>query len=210
MARDTSPRGRRCRRLGLALSQLTGKHPDKDPVVRRPYPPGQHGPGSMRKPSEFGLQLQEKQKLKLYYGILETQCRRAFLEARRTKGATGQQLIVLLEGRIDALILRAGLATSIRQARQFVNHGYVRVNGKRVDIPSYRVRPGSEVTFSAAHGKLDAVASAYDRMRDRPVPAYLQRNPDALGFKLTRQPERSEIPVEVVESFIVEYYAQRT
>lgn len=209
MARDTSPRGRRCRRLGLALSQLTGKDPDKDPVVRRPYPPGQHGPGSMRKPSEFGLQLQEKQKLKLYYGILETQCRRAFLEARRTQGATGQQLIVLLEARLDALILRSGFATSIWQARQFVNHGYVQVNGRRVDIPSFRVRPGSEVVFTAEHQKLDAVAAAFDRMKDRPLPAYLQRTPNGLGFKLMRQPERAEIPVAVVESFIVEYYAQR-
>jgi len=159
--------------------------------------------------SDFSRRLREKQKLKLYYGLLEKQCRRAFQEARRSPGNTGTVLLQLLESRLDALVLRAGLATSIRQARQFVRHGYLRVDGAATDIPSFRVRPGSEVRFHAAHLKLAIVREAFERMKGRQVPPYVQVLGEGEGVKYLRLPEREEIPVDVNEPFIVEFYAQR-
>ncbi|RKH60508.1 30S ribosomal protein S4 [Corallococcus llansteffanensis] len=210
MARERGPRGKLCRRLGIPLSRISAKDPDKDPVLRRPYPPGQHGATARVSVSDFAQRLREKQKLKLYYGLLEKQCRGAFLEARRSPGNTGKVLMQLLERRLDALVLRAGLATSIRQARQFVRHGYFQLDGRRVDIPSLRLTPGNEVRFQASHLKLAAVQEALGRMKARQVPAYVQVLGEGEGMRLVRLPEREEIPVDVNEPFIVEYYAQRS
>ncbi|WP_074957272.1 30S ribosomal protein S4 [Myxococcus fulvus] len=210
MARDLGPRGKMCRRLGIPLSRITAKDPDKDPVLRRPYPPGQHGATARMGNSDFSRRLREKQKLKLYYGLLEKQCRRAFMEARRSPGNTGTVLLQLLESRLDSLILRAGLATSIRQARQFVRHGYFQVNGAATDIPSFRVKPGSEVKYHAAHLKLTIVRESFERMKGRNVPPYVQVLGDGEGLRYARLPEREEIPVDVNEPFIVEFYAQRS
>ncbi|WP_426755399.1 30S ribosomal protein S4 [Myxococcus sp. Y35] len=210
MARDLGPRGKMCRRLGIPLSRISGKDPDKDPVLRRPYPPGQHGATARTSVSDFARRLREKQKLKLYYGLLEKQCRQAFQEARSAPGNTGTVLLQLLESRLDAMVLRAGLATSIRQARQFVRHGYFQVNGKRTDIPSFRLKPGSEVRFHAAHLKLAVVQESFNRMKSRSVPAYIQVLGEGEGLRYLRLPEREEIPVDVNEPFIVEYYAQRS
>lgn len=199
-----------CRRLGIPLSRITAKDPDKDPVLRRPYPPGQHGATARMGNSDFSRRLREKQKLKLYYGLLEKQCRRAFMEARRSPGNTGTVLLQLLESRLDALVLRAGLATSIRQARQFVRHGYFQVDGAATDIPSFRVKPGSEIRYHPAHQKLLIVRESFERMKGRQVPAYVQVLGDGEGLRFVRTPEREEIPVDVNEPFIVEYYAQRS
>nr|QKW93682.1 SSU ribosomal protein S4P [Vitiosangium cumulatum] len=208
VARNTGPRGRVCRRLGIALSNITAKDPDKDPVLRRPYPPGQHGATARPSVSDYGQRLREKQKLKLYYGLLEAQCRRAYLEARRSPGNTGTVLLQLLERRLDVVVLRAGLATSIRQARQFVRHGYLLVDGRRVNIGSYRVKLGSEVRFSPVHGELPIVKESFERMKDRQVPGYLQVLDGGQGVRCVREPERDEIPVTLNVPFIVEYYAQ--
>ncbi|RKG90739.1 30S ribosomal protein S4 [Corallococcus terminator] len=210
MARELGPRGKMCRRLGIPLSRISAKDPDKDPVLRRPYPPGQHGATARTSVSDFAQRLREKQKLKLYYGLLEKQCRSAFLEARRSPGNTGKVLMQLLESRLDALVLRAGLATSIRQARQFVRHGYFQVDGRNADIPSIRLKPGNEVRFHPAHLKLTAVQDAFSRMKSRQVPAYVQVLGSGEGMRFVRLPEREEIPVDVNEPFIVEYYAQRS
>jgi len=209
VARNTGPRGRVCRRLGIALSNITAKDPDKDPSLRRPYPPGQHGATARPSVSDYGQRLREKQKLKLFYGLLEKQCRRAFLEARRSPGNTGTVLLQLLERRLDVVVLRSGLATSIRQARQFVRHGYLQVDGERVDIPSYRVRNGSEVRFASTHKDLLIVKECFERMKDRQVPGYLQVVEGGQGVRFVREAEREEIPVNVNAPFIVEFYAQR-
>ena len=209
MARDTGPRGRVCRRLGVALSNISAKDPDKDPVLRRPYPPGQHGAASKPSVSDYGQRLREKQKLKLYYGLLEKQCRRAFLEARRSPGNTGTVLLQQLESRLDVVVLRAGLATSIRQARQFVRHGYLQVDGARCNIPSYRLRPGQEVRFGPNHRDLPVVKACFERMKGRVVSAHLTVVEQGQGVRYTRVPEREEIPVQVNAPFIVEFYAQR-
>ncbi|WNG15823.1 30S ribosomal protein S4 [Cystobacter fuscus] len=209
MARDTGPRGRVCRRLGVALSNISAKDPDKDPVLRRPYPPGQHGAASRPSVSDYGQRLREKQKLKLFYGLLENQCRRAFLEARRSPGNTGTVLLQQLESRLDMVLLRAGLATSIRQARQFVRHGYVHVDGVRTNIPSFRLRPGHEVCFGPNHRELPVVRNSFERMKGRSVPAHLVVVEEGRGVRYTRVPEREEIPVDVNVPFIVEFYAQR-
>ncbi|WP_434381197.1 30S ribosomal protein S4 [Melittangium boletus] len=209
MARNTGPRGRVCRRLGIALSNITAKDPDKDPVLRRPYPPGQHGATARPSVSDYSQRLREKQKLKLFYGLLEKQCRRAFMEARRSPGNTGTVLLQLLERRLDVVVLRAGLATSIRQARQFVRHGYLQVDGGRVNIPSFRVKNGGEVRFAPTHAALPIVVASHERMKDRQVPAYLQVVDGGKGVRFVREAEREEIPVNVNAPFIVEFYAQR-
>lgn len=198
-----------CRRLGIALSNITAKDPDKDPVLRRPYPPGQHGATAKPSVSDYGRRLREKQKLKLLYGLLEKQCRRAFLEARRSPGNTGTVLLQHLESRLDVVVLRAGLATSIRQARQFVRHGYLQVNGTRTNIPSFRLKPGSEVRFDDGHRDLPVVRTCFERMKGRSVPGHLQVVEEGRGVRYTRAPEREEIPVDVNVPFIVEFYAQR-
>ncbi|WNG52562.1 30S ribosomal protein S4 [Archangium minus] len=209
VARNTGPRGKVCRRLGVALSNITAKDPDKDPVLRRPYPPGQHGATARPSVSDYGQRLREKQKLKLYYGLLEAQCRQAYLEARRSPGNTGTVLLQLLERRLDVVVLRAGLATSIRQARQFVRHGYLLVDGRRTNIASYRVKLGSEVRFSPVHRELPIVKESFERMKGRQVPGYLQVLDGGQGVRCVREPERDEIPVTLNVPFIVEFYAQR-
>ena len=209
MARNTGPRGRVCRRLGIALSNITAKDPDKDPALRRPYPPGQHGATTRPSVSDYGQRLREKQKLKLYYGLMEAQCRKAFLEARRSPGNTGMVLLQLLERRLDVMVLRAGLATSIRQARQFVRHGYLQVDGRRTNIASFRVKVGSEVRLSPKHKDLPIVKESFERMKSRQVPGYLEVLDGGQGVRCVREPEREEIPVMVNVPFIVEFYAQR-
>ncbi|WP_026690682.1 30S ribosomal protein S4 [Alteribacter aurantiacus] len=200
MARYTGPSWKLSRRLGISLSG-TGKE-----LQKRPYGPGEHGPNQRKKMSEYGLQLQEKQKLRHLYGMNERQFRRMFDEAGNMKGIHGENFMILLESRLDNLVYRAGLARTRRQARQLVNHGHIVVDGGRVDIPSYRVKPGQTITVREKSRNLTVVKEALD-VNDF-VPAYLDANTDNLEATYTRLPERSELPAEISEQLIVEFYSR--
>lgn len=209
MARYTGPRGKVCRRLGVPMSHITGKDPDKDPVARRPYPPGAHGPGYRAKVSDFGKRLREKQKLRLYYGIMEKQCRRYYHKASKQKGNTGDNMLCLLEQRLDSLVLRLGLATSIRQARQLVAHGHININGIRAKTPSHHVHPGNVISVREKSRNMAIIADSIQRNKARRLPSYLEFDEKGLEGKLTSAPDRAEIPVQIEDNLIVEYYAQR-
>ncbi|HHY72653.1 MAG TPA: 30S ribosomal protein S4 [Bacillus bacterium] len=200
MARYTGPSWKLSRRLGISLSG-TGKELEK-----RPYAPGQHGPNQRKKLSEYGLQLQEKQKLRHMYGVNERQFRNTFNEAGKMKGIHGENFMVLLESRLDNLVYRLGLARTRRQARQLVNHGHIVVNGGRVDIPSYRVKPGQTITVREKSRNLEIIKEAIEI--NNFVPDFLTFDAEKLEGTYTRFPERSEMPAEVNEAFIVEFYSR--
>ncbi|UFT98043.1 30S ribosomal protein S4 [Radiobacillus kanasensis] len=200
MSRYTGPVWKKSRRLGISLTG-TGKELDK-----RPYPPGQHGPNQRKKISEYGLQQQEKQKLRFMYGINERQFRNLFETAGKMKGIHGENFMILLESRLDNLVYRLGLARTRRQARQLVNHGHVTVDGGRVDIPSYRVAPGQVIGLREKSRNLDIVKESVEA--NNFVPDYVTFNEDSLEGTYTRLPERSELPAEINEALIVEFYSR--
>jgi small subunit ribosomal protein S4 len=206
MARDTSPQCKQCRREGQKLF-LKGERcfSDKCGVERRSYAPGEHGRGRMRQ-SEYRQQLREKQKTRRYYQILEKQFRAYYEKASRQPGVTGENLLRLLECRLDNVLVRLGFATSRRQARQLVRHGHWMVNGRRVDIPSYQVRPEDVISIKADSAASDTVRAATELTAT--VPAWLQADHDSLTAKVLRPPERSEISAPVSEQLIVELYSK--
>ncbi|MED1469377.1 30S ribosomal protein S4 [Bacillus salipaludis] len=200
MARYTGPSWKLSRRLGISLSG-TGKELDK-----RPYAPGQHGPNQRKKLSEYGLQLQEKQKLRHMYGVNERQFRNLFDKAGKLAGKHGENFMVLLESRLDNVVYRLGLARTRRAARQLVNHGHILVDGSRVDIPSYRLTAGQTITLREKSRNLDAVKEAVEV--NNFVPDFLTFDADKLEGTFTRLPERSELPAEINEALIVEFYSR--
>ncbi len=200
MARYTGPSWKKSRRYGISLSG-TGKELEK-----RPYAPGQHGPNQRKKLSEFGLQMQEKQKLRFMYGLNERQFRRTFDDAGKMKGVHGENFMVLLESRLDNLVYRLGLARTRRQARQLVNHGHIVVNNHRVDIPSYRVSLGDVIGVREKSRNLDIVKEAIEV--NSFVPDYVTFMEDKLEGTYNRYPERSELPAEITEALIVEFYSR--
>ncbi|MCP8967469.1 30S ribosomal protein S4 [Ectobacillus ponti] len=200
MARYTGPSWKLSRRLGISLSG-TGKELEK-----RPYAPGQHGPGQRKKLSEYGLQLQEKQKLRHMFGVNERQFRRTFDLAGKMVGKHGENFMILLESRLDNLVYRMGLARTRRAARQLVNHGHVTVDGVRVDIPSFRVKPGQTISLRDKSRNLTVVKEALEV--NNFVPEYLTFDADKLEATFTRLPERSELPAEINEALIVEFYSR--
>ena len=200
MSRYTGPVWKQSRRLGISLTG-TGKELD-----RRPYAPGQHGPNQRKKLSEYGLQLQEKQKLRFMYGLNERQFRNLFEKAGKMKGIHGENFMILLESRLDNLVYRLGLARTRRQARQLVNHGHILVDGKRVDIPSYSVNPGQTISLREKSQNLDIINEAIEV--NSFVPEYLTFDADKKEGTYTRYPERSELPAEINEAFIVEFYSR--
>lgn len=190
------------RALGIPLTPKAGRH-----MERRPYRPGQHG-RSRVKVSDHKVRLLEKQRLRAQYDLGEGQLRLALARAARKPGKTGENLMIALETRLDALVLRAGFARTIYQARQAVSHGHIEVDGRRVDRPSYRVRPGQVVSVAArSRDKLPfQIAAAGEHA---PVhPPYLDVDQSALTARLTRPPERDEIPVTCEEQLVVEFYAR--
>ncbi|WP_026174855.1 30S ribosomal protein S4 [Acaricomes phytoseiuli] len=206
----TKPRVRRqarlSRSLGIALTPKAAKY-----LERRPYGPGEHGRARKKQDSDYAVRLREKQRLRAQYGIREAQMTRVFEEARRTKGLTGENLVELLEMRLDALVLRAGFARTIAQARQLVVHRHVMVDGARVDRPSYRVAEGQLIHVHPRSEKLPplqvAAAGAHrDVLPD--VPGYLDVQLDKLQARLVRRPQRAEIPVTCEEQLVVEFYAR--
>ncbi|TFB25058.1 30S ribosomal protein S4 [Filobacillus milosensis] len=200
MARYTGSLWKKSRRYGISLTG-TGKELEK-----RPYAPGQHGPNQRKKQSEYGLQLQEKQKLRFMYGLTERQFRRIFDDAAKMKGVHGENFMILLESRLDNLVYRAGLARTRRQARQLVGHGHITVDGGQVDIPSYRVKPGQVIGVREKSQNLDIVAEAIEV--NNFVPEYVTFDENKKEATYNRYPERSELPSEINEALIVEFYSR--
>jgi small subunit ribosomal protein S4 len=206
VARDTGAQCKQCRREGTKLF-LKGERclTDKCGVERRNYPPGDHGRGRPRQ-SEYRVQLREKQKARRYYGVLEKQFRSYYDRASRQEGVTGENLLRILECRLDNVLVRLGFAASRRQARQFVRHGHWHVNGRRVDIPSYQVRPDDVITLAPGFQGDQTIRDATELVSV--VPAWLQADHDGLTAKVLRRPQRDEIAVPVQEQLIVELYSK--
>ncbi|WP_417071002.1 30S ribosomal protein S4 [Niveibacterium terrae] len=202
MSRYTGPRLKVMRALGVDLPGLSRKS-----ISERPNPPGQHGARPQRK-SGFGLQLQEKQKLRFNYGLTEHQMRRLVLDARRDRGSTGDKLAELLERRLDNAVFRSGFAPTVMAARQLVNHGHVEVNGRAVDIPSYRLRFGDVITLRERSRKLAAVqASLAEPALSRPE--WLAFDEAKKLASVAHLPAVSDIPFPIEMQLVVEYYSQR-
>ncbi|UUY06333.1 30S ribosomal protein S4 [Svornostia abyssi] len=208
MGRYTGPTEKLSRREGVELF-LKGERllNGKSGLERRPTPPGQHGAARRRQPSTYGVQLREKQRAKRYYGVRERQFRRYVREAsRQREGLMGDHLLRLLERRLDNVVYRLGLATTRAQARQYVNHGHVMVDGGRVDIPSFQVKAGQTVALRTDSPVEPAVRDAVELVAS--VPGWLQADVDALQGKVLRLPDRSEIATPVNEQLIVEFYSR--
>jgi small subunit ribosomal protein S4 len=208
MARYTGPDCKLCRRERQKL-YLKGTKCDspKCPVELRPYPPGEHGRGRIRE-SEYLLQLREKQKARRIYGVLERQFRNYYEDATRMEGLTGHNLLRLLETRLDNVVYRGGLARSRDEARQLVRHRHVAVNGRTVNIPSYRVRPGEVVEFREKSRNITPIIGALEIFGRHPVPEWLHTDVDARRITVNTLPERHEIDVPVEEQLIVELYSK--
>ncbi|MCX6949280.1 MAG: 30S ribosomal protein S4 [Lacunisphaera sp.] len=202
MARYTGPSTRISRRFGQYIIGSAKV------LERRNFPPGQHGPKSRRKLSEYAVGLAEKQKLRFIYGLLERQFRRTFAIAKKERGVTGERFLQLLETRLDSVVYLLGFAKSRAAARQLVNHGHVRVNGRKVDIASYSVLQGDEVEMKAVNSSRQLATRAIEENRARVVPAWLTRNDEALKGAVTRLPTRDEMEPSINEQLIVEYYSR--
>jgi small subunit ribosomal protein S4 len=208
MARYTGADCKRCRREKTKLFLKGAKcESAKCPIEIRPYPPGQHGRGRT-KDSEYLLQMREKQKCSRIYGVLEKQFRGYYEEANRKQGKTGENLLRILESRLDNVVYRAGFAKSRDMARQVVRHGHITVNGAKVDIPSYRVSPSDIVEVRPASRELTPFVIAQAELGERPVPAWLEVIPSQLRVLVHSLPERSVIDTQVQEQLIVELYSK--
>ncbi|MDO4241254.1 MAG: 30S ribosomal protein S4 [Microbacteriaceae bacterium] len=203
----TRAKVRLSRALGIALTPKAARYLEK-----RPYAPGQHGRTKRKSDSDFAVRLREKQRLRAQYGIREKQLRIVFAEARRQAGLTGENLVELLEMRLDALVLRAGFARTQAQARQIVVHRHILVDGKIVDRPSFRVKPGQLVHVKERSEGLEpfqvAAAGGHAEVLP-PVPGYLEVELDKLQATLVRRPKRAEVPIVCEEQLVVEYYSGR-
>lgn len=196
--RYTGPSYKKSRRVGISTLE-TGKE-----LVKRPYGPGQHGNARKSKLSNYGVQLVEKQKIRFTYGISEKQLKKTFEKAGKLKGIHGENMLKLLESRLDNIVYRMGIASTRRAARQFVNHGHVAVNGKKVDIPSYQVKPGDVVSVrenSKEHKGMKQALEAINRNVE-----YVSFDKNKLEGTYIRYPERSELSNEINESLVVEFY----
>jgi small subunit ribosomal protein S4 len=209
MARYRGPVCRLCRREGMKLF-LKGErcYKEKCAIERRNAPPGQHGMGRRRKVRAYGLQLREKQKLRRIYGLLEGQFRRTFDDANRRKGVTGENLLQLLELRLDNVVYSLGFATSRTQARQLVRHGHIQVSGRRVDIPSFRVRIGMEIGIREKSQKNVHIAEAVEFAQGRGIPPWLELDTDKLQGKVLEIPVREDVRFPIQEQLIVELYSR--
>jgi len=202
MARYTGPKHKLCRRLG---SCIWGS--PKCPSIKRPYPPGQHGPNARHKRSVYGTQLLEKQKLRTHYGLLERQMRKTFAEAQRMGGVTGTNLLVLLESRLDAIVHRLGYAPTFAAARQLVNHGHIQINGKKVDRASFRVKSGMVITIREKSRKVPMIANCVD-MPPAPIPEYLERAEKSFEGKMIAVPNQETIPFKAETAGVIGFYSR--
>ena len=208
MARYTDEQCRICRREGQKLFLKGSRcYSDKCSISRRNYAPGQHGQ-KRAKLSEYGTQLREKQKTKSYYGVGEKQFRRYFEMASNKKGITGENLLQILECRLDNVVYRLGFGTSRAQARQLVNHGQFEVNGGKVDIPSYLVKAGDVISVRESKKENGAIKANIEVNSARPVPAWLELNNETLSGKVVRLASREDVDIPVEEHLIVELYSK--
>lgn len=200
MARYTGPNSKKARRVSFSILE-NGKD-----IAKRPYGPGQHGKDRKRKPSNYAIQLNEKQKARFMYGISEKQFKKLVNDSAKMKGVHGENLLILLESRLDNIVYRIGFATTRRGARQLVNHGHITVNGKKVDIPSYRVKPGDVIAIkenSSDHKGIEiALANKVKR------PDFINYDEAKRIGTYVRYPERSELNADINESLIVEFYSR--
>lgn len=198
MARYTGPSYKRSRRYGFSTLE-NGKE-----LAKKPYAPGAHGKDRKRKLSEYGIQLQEKQKAKVMYGLTEKQFRRVFEKASKMKGIAGDNMFVLLESRVDNLVYRMGMARTRRSARQIVNHGHILVNDVKVDVPSYTCKPGDIISVKENSKENPAIVGSLELKLA--TPAYVEFDAKSMSGKYVRVPDRSELTSEINEQLIVEYY----
>ncbi len=198
MSRYTGPSYRKSRRLGFSTLE-TGKD-----IAKRPFAPGQHGNKRAKKLSNYGVQLQEKQKVRFMYGLSEKQFHTLFLKAGKQKGVHGENFLKLLESRLDNLVYRIGFATTRKGARQFVNHGHVTVNGKKVDIPSYQCKPGDVIAIKENAKEMAIVKSSLEALNKRVE--FVTYDESKMAGTYVRYPERSELNADINESLIVEFY----
>ena len=207
MAKYTESDCRLCRREGTKLFLKGDRcYSAKCAIVKRPTPPGQHGAGR-KKVSEYGLQLREKQKAKRLYGLLEKQFSRTYVKAERMKGATGENMLVLLERRLDNVVYKLGLGSSRSQARQIVNHGHITVNGKCVNIPSYVVKAGDVVAVKE-NRKANTYFKQLQETKKLNLPKWLEFDIEKLEGKVLQLPARADVEVEIAENMIVELYSR--
>ena len=198
MSRYTGPSYKKARRVGFSISE-TGKE-----LARRPYGPGQHGNERKGKLSDYGTQLKEKQKVRFMYGVNERQFKKTFAEAAKMQGIHGTNFLRLLESRLDNLVYRIGFASTRRGARQLVNHGHVTVNGKKVNIPSYRVKPGDVISLKEDHKNLKVVAESLAKVTKRVE--FITYDEGKMEATYVRLPERNELNADINEALIVEFY----
>ena len=198
MSRYTGPSYKKARRVGFSISE-TGKE-----LARRPYRPGQHGNDRKGKLSDYGTQLKEKQKVRFMYGVNERQFKKTFAEAAKMKGVQGTNFLRLLESRLDNLVYRTGFANTRRGARQLVNHGHVTVNGNKVDIPSYRCKPGDVISLKGDDKNLKVVTESLSKISKRVE--FISYDEAKMAGTFVRLPERSELNADINESLIVEFY----
>jgi len=209
MARYIGPVCRLCRREDMKLFLKGDRcYTDKCGYERRAYPPGQHGQARRRKPSDYREQLREKQKVKRIYGIAERQFRGYYYKATRMKGVTGENLIQLLERRLDNVVYRLGFSSDHAEARQLVRHGHFRVNGRRVNIPSYLVRSGDVVEVGESSRKIARIVDSVSAVERRGVPQWLELNKDAFQGRVKALPARENVTLPIREQLIVELYSK--
>ena len=198
MARYTGPMYKKSRRLGFSVLE-SGKE-----LAKRPYAPGEHGQDRRKKLSNYGIQLQEKQKVRFMYGLSEKQLHKLFEKALKMKGVNGENLLKLLESRLDNLVYRIGFATTRKGARQLVNHGHVTVNGKKVNIPSYQVKPGDTISLAENDKELAIVKASLEALNNRVE--YVSFDEKKMEGTFVRLPERSELNADIDEALVIEYY----
>lgn len=198
MARYTGPIYKKSRRFGFSVLE-NGKE-----LAKRPYAPGDHGQDRRRKLSNYGIQLQEKQKVKFMYGLSEKQLHKLFEKALKMKGVNGENLLKLLESRLDNLVYRIGFATTRKGARQLVNHGHITVNGKRVDIPSYQVKPGDVIGLREKDKEMAIIKSSLEALQTRVE--FVSFDEKKMEGSYVRLPERSELNADIDEALVIEYY----
>ena len=209
MARDTGAACRRCRREGLKMFLKGDRcYSDKCAFERRAFAPGQHGQARFRKQSDYAIQLREKQKVKSMYGMLEGPFRQNFLKADRQKGVTGENLLILLERRLDNAVFRMGFASSRNQARQLVRHKHIMVNGKKVNIPSFLVSVGDEITIKEKSRANSLINESIEAVERRGVPSWLELDKDNYKATVKALPNREELTMPIQEQLIVELYSK--
>jgi small subunit ribosomal protein S4 len=208
MSRYRGPVSRLCRREGMKLFLKGAKcYTKKCPFERRPNPPGQHGV-RRRKVSDFGLQLREKQKMRRIYSVHERQFKRYYEDATRRSGVTGEYLLRLLETRVDNVVFRMGFATSRAQARQLVSHGHFTINGRGTTVPSHQVGQGDRIEVREASRKSTYFKNAREAMRGAQRPDWLSVDADKLSGSVTAMPRRDQMPAELNEQLVIEYYSR--